>query len=67
MSDVHVRTLMRAAEIVGGPAELALKLKVTPSHLSLWMGGLEPCPSHIFLKAVDLVLETDLAEPGPVT
>ena len=64
MSDVHVRTLMRAAEIVGGPVELALKLKVTPSHLSLWLGGIEPCPSHIFLKAVDVVLEKDLAERG---
>jgi hypothetical protein len=62
--DVHVRTLMRAAEIVGGPLELAFKLKVTPSHLSLWMGGLEPCPGHIFLKAVDLVLERDIVEQG---
>jgi len=62
VSDVHIRTLMRAAEIVGGPMELAFMLKVTPSHLSLWLGGLEPCPSPIFLKAVDLVLERDLAE-----
>jgi len=61
VSDVHIRTLMRAAEIVGGPMELAFMLKVTPSHLSLWLGGLEPCPSPIFLKAVDLVLERDLA------
>ena len=64
MADVYIRTLTRAAEIVGGPQELAFRLKVTPSHLSLWMGGLEPCPSHIFLKAVDLVLENDLAEHG---
>ena len=64
MSDVHVRTLLRAAEIAGGAQALAFKLKVTPSHLSLWIGGLEPCPSHIFLKAVDLVLERDLAEHG---
>jgi len=64
LSDVHVRTLTRAAEIAGGEQELAFRLKVTPSHLSLWMGGLEPCPSHIFLKAVDLVLETDLTEHG---
>lgn len=63
--DVHIRTLMRAAEIVGGPMELAFRLKVTPSHLSLWLGGLEPCPSHIFLKAVDVVLERDLAEERP--
>jgi len=62
VSDVHIRTLMRAAEIVGGPMELAFMLKVTPSHLSLWLGGLEPCPSPIFLKAADLVLERDLAE-----
>ena len=66
MSDVHVGTLIRAAEIVGGAQELAFELKVTPSHLSLWIAGLEPCPSHIFLKAVDLVLERDLAEQGPV-
>ena len=59
---MYVRTLMRAAEIAGGEQELAFKLKVTPSHLSLWLGGLGACPGHIFLKAVDLVLEKDLAE-----
>jgi hypothetical protein len=37
---------------------------VTPSHLSLWMDGREPCPGRIFLKAVDLVLEKDRAEHG---
>jgi hypothetical protein len=62
VADVYVRTLIRAAEITGGAQELAYKLKVTPSHLSLWMGGLEPCPGHIFLKAVDLVLERDISE-----
>jgi hypothetical protein len=60
--DVHIRTLMRAAEIVGGPMELAFRLKATPSHLSLWLGV---ALSHIFLKAVDLVLERDLAEERP--
>jgi DNA-binding transcriptional regulator YdaS (Cro superfamily) len=59
--DVYIRTLARAAEIVGGPQALAFKLKVTPSHLSLWMGGLEPCPGHVFLMAVDLVLEREIA------
>ena len=56
MSQVHIRTLARAAQIVGGPQELALKLKVTPSHLALWMSGAEPCPPNVFLLAVDLVL-----------
>lgn len=58
--DVYVRTLIRAADIVGGAQELAFRLKVTPSHLSLWMGGLEACPGDIFLKAVDLVLEREV-------
>jgi len=62
VTDVYVRTLVRAAEIAGGAQQLALRLKVTPSHLSLWMGGLESCPGHIFLKAVDLVLERDIAQ-----
>jgi hypothetical protein len=57
MPDVYIRTLARAAEILGGTTELAFRLKVTPSHLSLWLGGLEPCPANVFLQAVDLVLE----------
>jgi len=66
--DVYIRTLARAAEIVGGAQALAFKLKVTPSHLSLWMAGLEPCPGPVFLMAVDLVLEReiDLQKTQPV-
>lgn len=59
MSDVHVRTLRRAADIVGGPQQLALRIRVTPSHLALWMAGSEPPPLHIFLRAVDIVVERD--------
>jgi DNA-binding transcriptional regulator YdaS (Cro superfamily) len=61
MPDVYIRTLARAAEIVGGATELAFRLKVTPSHLTLWLAGLEPCPPSIFLKAVDLVLEREIS------
>jgi hypothetical protein len=68
--DVHIRTLIRAAQIVGGPEALALRLNVTPSHLALWMSGAEPCPPNIFLRAVDLVLERANQPPrgqsGPV-
>lgn len=63
MPDVYVRTLIRAAEIVGGAQELAFRLKVTPSHLSLWMAGLEACPGHVFLQAVDLVLDREIPPP----
>ena len=65
ITDVHVRTLRRAAEIVGGPEALAFRLKVTPSHLALWMSGLEPAPTYVFLRAVDLVLERDSVEEPP--
>ena len=63
ITDVHVRTLHRAAELVGGAEALAFRLKVTPSHLALWMNGLEPAPTYVFLRAVDLVLERDGENP----
>ena len=62
MADVHVRTLRRAAEIAGGEQQLAFLLKVTPSHLALWLAGVEVPPGYIFLRAVDMVTEHDLAQ-----
>jgi hypothetical protein len=56
---VHARTLQRAAEIVGGEEQLALKLGVTPSHLALWIKGFADPPLDVFLRAVDLVAEHD--------
>jgi DNA-binding transcriptional regulator YdaS (Cro superfamily) len=57
MQDVYARTLTRAAEIVGGQRKLAFRLKVAPSRLTLWIAGLEQAPAHIFLQAVDVVLD----------
>ena len=57
MAEVHVRTLRRAAALVGGEQELALRLKVTPSHLVLWMAGAEMPPADVFLRAVDIVMD----------
>jgi hypothetical protein len=54
---VHARALKRAAEILGGRAQLAVHLRVVPSHLELWIDGTEPTPPDIFLKAVDLISE----------
>jgi hypothetical protein len=59
IAEVYVRTLTRAAELVGGAEALAHRLKVTPSHLDLWMRGVEQAPTHIFLKAVDLLQDSD--------
>jgi hypothetical protein len=57
LAEVHVRTLRRAAALVGGEQELALRLKVTPSHLVLWMAGAEVPPMDVFLHAVDIVMD----------
>ena len=65
MQDVRARTLQRAAEIMGGEQQLALHLKVTPSHLALWLEGKEFPPDRIFLKAVDLVTEHDVLPGKP--
>jgi DNA-binding transcriptional regulator YdaS (Cro superfamily) len=65
--DVYLRTLERAAQIVGGEQALALHLKVTPSHLALWLKGLEEPTTEAFLRAVDLVSEHELAQlPRPI-
>jgi DNA-binding transcriptional regulator YdaS (Cro superfamily) len=67
LADVHVNTLRRAAEIAGGVEQLAVILNVTPSHLVLWIKGVTPPPSDIFLRAVDLVVETEIlsqTQPG---
>jgi hypothetical protein len=55
---VYARTLRRAAEIVGGDGELAVKLRVTPSHLALWLADAEKPPIDIFLRAVDVVTDS---------
>ena len=60
--DLYLRTLQRAAKIVGGEQALALHLKVTPSHLTLWLKGLERPTTEAFLRAVDLVSEYELAQ-----
>jgi DNA-binding transcriptional regulator YdaS (Cro superfamily) len=65
MAEVHVRTLRRAATLVGGEQALALRIKVTPSHLALWLAGAGEPPADVFLRAVDIVME-DLQPSSPV-
>jgi hypothetical protein len=60
-SSVHVETLRRAAQVLGGQAALREFLRVSMRQLDLWMQGAERPPAYIFLKLVDLIS----AEPGP--
>ena len=54
---VRVRTLRRAADIVGGKAQLRKYLNVSALCLAAWMSGADIAPTCVFLKAVDLVME----------
>jgi hypothetical protein len=52
---VRVRTLFKAAEIVGGRESLRRRLKVSTLLLAVWFSGAEPLPTDVFLRAVDIV------------
>jgi hypothetical protein len=54
-SEIFMRTLRRAAELVGGEQQLAMELRVTPSHLALWLSGAEQPSIDVFLRAVALI------------
>lgn len=62
MAALYSETLKRAAAIAGGEQDLATRLRVTPSALSLWLSGAEKPPQEIFLRAVDIVTEHDVIE-----
>jgi hypothetical protein len=57
---VGAPTLRRAAEILGGRERLRRYLKVSALSLAVWMAGAEPPPVDVFLKAVDVIAETQL-------
>lgn len=59
MPNLYARTLKRAAQAAGGTEQLAISLKVTPGKLKLWMKGMAGVPPEVFLKAVDVLTETD--------
>jgi len=59
---VHVRVLARAAEILGGVAQLSDYLKVSQPELVRWLKGEEQPNPRSFLDVVDLLLEHDMGE-----
>jgi hypothetical protein len=66
MPTVHARTVLRAAEIVGGVEELAAQLEVGDASIKKWMEGQLAVPQEIFLRCVDIVNAHQLDElSGP--
>lgn len=55
-SGVHARTMLAAAEALGGLSELAEYFKVSRAEIFRWVAGAEWPPQVVFLLAVDVVL-----------
>ena len=62
MPTVYIRTLKRAAELIGSEEALARHLNVVPSHVELWIRGVVSPPGDVFLRAADIVSEHDLQQ-----
>ena len=58
--------LARAAAKVGGVAELASRLNLSPRVLHHYVTGSQVVPDALFLRALDVVLE-ELPETGPAS
>jgi hypothetical protein len=52
--------LRRASSLLGGAPQLRKYLKVSALSLSVWMTGVEPPPRDVFLKAVDVIADSEL-------
>lgn len=52
---IRTKALQRAAELVGGRQALRGLLGVSLRELEAWLDGVEPAPTHVFLKAVDII------------
>ena len=52
--------LQRASAILGGKPPLCWYLRVSALSLGVWMTGAEPPPRDVFLKAVDVIVASDL-------
>ena len=50
-----LRTLRRAAEVVGSPEALAEALEVSPEMISAWLLGQKTVPNDAYIRALDLV------------
>ena len=59
--ELRLHTLQRAVQIAGGMETLARRLGTDWTAVSRWAAGEAPMPEQVFLEAVDLVLEDDIA------
>jgi DNA-binding transcriptional regulator YdaS (Cro superfamily) len=60
-AQLKARLIGRACDIAGGREQLATRLGVEAHALEFWLSGRATPPERVFLTAVDLVLEDDIA------
>ena len=60
---VYGRALVKAAELLGGRAQLCRELQVPLAVLQGWIEGRSAPPRAVFLRVVDLILQ-ETSTPG---
>ncbi|HUQ75496.1 MAG TPA: hypothetical protein VM183_12290 [Burkholderiales bacterium] len=63
-STIHSRVLRSAAEVLGGIAALCRHLQVPEAVLNQWLLGLVIPSTHVFLKAVDVLVVIRERDPS---
>ena len=59
---LYARCTKRAAEVLGGYAELGAYLSISPVILRRWAQGQGAPPADVFLKIIDIVLSDGAPE-----
>lgn len=61
--NVYRKAIRRAAEIVGGSMQLAVRLEMEQATIEAWLAGADAPDEISFLRAVDIILVRDRALP----
>lgn len=56
--DTYRNTLTYALALAGGESELAELLNATVPQIENWLNGIDDIPDRVFLKAVDVVVQS---------
>jgi len=56
-ASIYSRALLKAAELLGGRAELARALQVALADIDRWIVGDSKPPRETFLRVVDIILD----------
>ena len=64
-ASVYSRAVRKAAEMLGGRAQLARTLQVPHDEIEKWILGEKKPPRELFLRVVDLIIEDSAGSDAP--